>query len=169
MIRICHICILQKSRLRKSINKSLQLRQQVHNGSWGVNKSMIEKIPNSNQERSRIRTEQEYIAMGVKYALSTGLVKEAQKDLLLEKYLKPIYRKYLEIIEELRKEKVPEDELAKIVLKMNNCLEATRRIGSTDPDNIVRSIQDSRDRAQDEYTEYALTSLLDFVSETIRS
>ncbi|KKU52001.1 MAG: hypothetical protein UX72_C0011G0045 [Parcubacteria group bacterium GW2011_GWA2_47_10] len=107
---------------------------------------MTEKAP-INQERedkSRVRTEQEYVDMCVQYALSIGWVKEAQKDFLIEKYLKPIHRKYLEIIEELRKEKVPEDDLAKTVLRMNNCLESTRRIGSTDPENIIRSIEDAR-------------------------
>lgn len=133
---------------------------------------MTEKIPNKNQEREekpRVRTEQEYVDTVVQYALSTGWVKEAEKDILVEKYLKPIYRKYLGIIEELRKEEIPESELSKIIMRMNNCLESTRRIGSTDPNNIIRSIEDSRNRAQDEYTEYALTSLLDFVSEAIRS
>ena len=139
--------------------------------SWPIGKNMTEKAP-INQERedkSRVRTEQEYVDMCVQYALSIGWVKEAQKDFLIEKYLKPIHRKYLEIIEELRKEKVPEDDLAKTVLRMNNCLESTRRIGSTDPENIIRSIEDARNRAQDEYAEYALTSLLDFVSEIARS
>ena len=133
---------------------------------------MTEKIPSPDKEReekSRIRTEQEYVAMAVEYALSTGWIKEPQKDFLIEKYLKPIHGKYLEIIEELRKEKVPEDDLAKIILRMNSCLESTRRIGSTDPDNIIRSIEDRRNQAQDNYTEYALTSLLDFVSEVVRS
>ncbi len=133
---------------------------------------MTEKIPEPNKEReekSRIQTEEEYIDMGVQYALSRGWVKETEKDILVEKYLKPIYRKYLEIIEELRKEEVPESEVAKIVLRMNYCLEATRRIGSTDPNNIIRSIEDWKNQARDEYTEYALTSLLDLVSEVIRN
>ena len=133
---------------------------------------MTEKIPNPNQgigEKVRVRTEQEYVDMSVQYALSTGWIKEAEKEILVGKYLKPIYQKYLEVIEELRKEDVPENELAKIVLKMNACLEATRRIGSTDADNIIRSIADLRNRSHDDYTEYALTSLLVFVSELIRS
>jgi len=130
-------------------------------------KELHEKLKKKIEEESRIRTENEYIDAAVHYALSCGWVKEEQKDLLIEKYLKPIYQKYLEIIDDLRKEKVPEKELANIILRMNNCLESTHRIGSTDPDNIIRTIKDSRNRARDEYTEYALTSLLEFVSDII--
>src|SRR3989344_4872304 len=139
---------------------------------WAVGKSMNEETPSPNKiikEKSSIQTEQEYIDECVRYALSGGWVKEAKKDILVDDYLKPIYRKYLGIIEDLRKEKVPERELGMIILKMNYCLEATRRIGSTDPNNIIRSIEDFRNQARDEYTEYALTSLLDYVSGVIRS
>lgn len=133
---------------------------------------MGEKTPEINKEtekKCQVQTEQEYIGMCIEYALSTGWVKEQQKDILVEKYLKPIYQKYLEIIEELRNEEIPEGELAKIIIRMNNCLEATRRIGSTDPENIIKSIEDLKNQAKDEYAEYALTSLLDSASGVIRS
>ncbi|MBI2046271.1 MAG: hypothetical protein HYT28_02535 [Parcubacteria group bacterium] len=120
------------------------------------------------KERSRIRTEQEYVDKCIQYALSSGWAGEEQKDALIEKYLKPIYQKYLEIIEDLRTEKIPEDEIEKIISKMNDCLESTKRIGTTDPNNIIRSIEDYKNFvAKDIYTEYALKSLLEFVSATI--
>jgi hypothetical protein len=127
------------------------------------------KEPKFRQEKRNVQTEEEYIAAAVEYALSGGWVKKEQEGILVEKYLKPIYGKYLEIIEELKKREISKEELEMIIIKMNSCLESTRRIGSTDPQNIIRTIEAWRNDAQDVDTEYALTSLLDFVSEILRS
>lgn len=134
---------------------------------------MLEKLPDNNKEikaeQSSIRTEEEYIKKCVDYALSIGWVQEKDKDNLIDNYLKPIHRKYLEIIEEIRKEEVSNNELEIIIGKMNNCLIFTRRIGSTAPDNIIRSIQDAVERARDDYVEYALSSLLGIVRQVLQN
>lgn len=134
---------------------------------------MTEKIPDFNQEeeaKSHVRTEREYIAMGVEYALSTGWVKKVQKDVLVEKYLKPIHKKYREIIEELKNEKeVSEKDLKVVVRWLNYSLESTRRIGSTDKDNVIMTIEDYRDRVPYPYAHYAVESLLEFIKEALQS
>lgn len=140
---------------------------------WWINKTMIEKIPNQNQEkenRFRVQSEQEYITLCVEYALSTGWVKEAQQDVLVEKYLKPIHKKYCEIVEELKNEKeVSEEDLRVVVRWLNYSMESTRRIGSTDKDNVIKAIEDYRDRAPYPYTHYAVESLLEFIKEALQS
>jgi len=133
---------------------------------------MTELPPDLDREKdkkSRVKTEREYIDMCVQYAQSTGWVKGTDVDVLIDKYLRPIYKKYSEIISDLQRDKVPENELAKIILRMNNCLEATKRIGSTDPNNIIKSVEDSRNRARDVNTEYALTSLFDLISAVVHN
>ena len=120
------------------------------------------------EERPRVRTEQEYIEACVAYALSTGWIKENEKEVLVKKYLKPIHGKYLEIIDDLRKEDVLAKKLARIIERLNNCLDATRRIGSTDPNNIIRTIEDARNRAQWGYEEYALGMVSDFIAGLLR-
>lgn len=134
---------------------------------------MTEKIPDFNQEKGKkhmFQTEQEYIAMGVEYALSTGWVKKAQQGILVEKYLKPIHKKYCEIIEGLRNEKeVSEEDLRVVVRWLNYSLESTRRIGSTDKDNVIKAIEDYRGRAPYPYANYAVESLLEFVKEVLQS
>jgi len=112
-------------------------------------------------------SEQEYLDMAVKYALSVGWVKEKEKDILINDYLKPIYAKYLEIIKDLHQEGLAVGDITKIVTKMNRCLEATRRIGSTEPNNIVRTIRDYQLAAKNNHEEYALTLLSHIVSEVV--
>lgn len=118
---------------------------------------------------SIIQSEQDYIDNCVQYALSGGWVKETEKDILIDKYLKPIYQKYLEVIADLKKEMTNANELAAIITKMNFCLETTRRIGSTDPNNILRSIQDIKRSAQDTYSEYAIASLAQAIAEIVNN
>ena len=131
---------------------------------------MIEKIPDSKPEKTEldIQSEQEYFDMVLDYALDLGWVKKEEKEVLIEKYLKPIYQEYTKIIKELGDEgDVTDEEMKKAVEKMNLCLEATRRIGATDPANIIRTIDDLRRMSGNIYVEYAIASLRIIISEVL--
>lgn len=127
------------------------------------------------KDESKIIDESMYIDMCVDYALKTGWVRPEQKDILIEQYLKPIYQKYTEILNEVKSEVAAETDvetrIKTIIKRLNHILERTQRIGSTDHNNITRAIYDYRDRfcQSDEYLEYAATSLADFISELLYS
>lgn len=122
-----------------------------------------------------IMDEVTYLNTCVKYALNTGWVKPEQEELLKEEYLRPIYQKYSKLIGEVKEEIAAEpdsaEQLSKITLRLNHILERTQRIGSTDFNNIIKSINDYRDRfcQSDTYLEYSATSLADFVSDLLYS
>lgn len=127
------------------------------------------------KEEGKVMDEKVYFDMCVEYAISTGWVKLKEKDVFIEKYLKPIYQKYLETIEEVKMEIAsgPDKEilLKKIIKRLNHILERTARIGSTDPGNITRSIDDYYRMfcREDVYIEYAATSLAQFISDLLYS
>jgi len=131
--------------------------------------------PTESKNESKIVDESAYINACVDYALKTGWVKPEQKDLLINEYLLPIYRKYVEVIKEVKGEVAAETdakEVIKIVIRrLGHILDSTHRIGSTDHNNITRAIYDYRDRfcKSDTYLEYAATSLADFISELLYS
>lgn len=108
------------------------------------------------EKMTKIIPEQEYIDKCVAYALDLGWVKEDRKESFINQYLKPIHKAYLEILEDLKKENLPEDEIKDIVRKLHYCLHATRRIGSTDPENIIKTIEDHLRNPKTEEVEYAL-------------
>lgn len=135
---------------------------------------MTEKILNKIEKpKGEILNEDEYYKECCEYALSTGWVKKKEKDILIKEYLKPIYQKYLEIIEEtkneIKLEKDPGTTIDEIIEKLNIILERTKRIGSTDPSNITRSIFDyyKFSCTQNTYIEYATMSLGQFIADTI--
>lgn len=113
------------------------------------------------ERKSQVKIEAEYSAEVIEYALQGGWIKEAQLPLLREKYLQPIHRKYLEIIEEIKADNPPVLELQEAIRFLNFCLESTRRIGSTDANNILRSVADYRRQARSEYADYAVTAMQD--------
>ncbi len=123
----------------------------------------------------KVIDESAYVNACVDYALKTGWVKPEQKDILINGYLLPIYHKYDEIINEIKGEIATEpnaeETLKTITRRLGHILDRTRRIGSTDPDNIRHSIYDYRDMfcQSDMYLEYAITSLADFISELLYS
>lgn len=133
------------------------------------------KEPSEPKGESEMMNENEYIDMCVEYALKTGWVNPEQKDILIEEYLKPIYNKYIEVINEVKSEISAEKDAAELlktlIKRLNHILERTRRIGSTDHNNIIRSIYDYRNRfcQSDDYVEYAATSFGDFISELLYS
>jgi len=127
------------------------------------------------KDESRIIDENTYIDMSVDYALMTGWVKPEKKHILIDNYLKPIYQKYTEVINEVTTEVAAEADaeilLKTIIKRLNQILEPTRRIGSTEDNNITRSIYDYRDRLcqSNTYLEYAATSLADFIRDLLYS
>lgn len=131
--------------------------------------------PTEPKDESKLMDEKAYLDMCVDYALKTGWVKPEQKDILIEEYLKPIYKKYIEAVNEVKSEAASEkdeEQILKTVIKrLNHILERTKRIGSTDQNNITRSIYDYRNRfcQADDYVEYAATSLADFISRLLYS
>lgn len=135
---------------------------------------MFEK-PQTGREQTKgtILDEEEYYQNCIDYALRGGLVKEEQKETLKNDYLKPIYQKYLAVIEEVKQEMALESDtgttLEKIIAKLNSIMESTRRIGSTDSGNIIRSIDDLyRFRCtSDSYTEYAAMALYQCISDIL--
>ncbi|MDD5341293.1 MAG: hypothetical protein PHC97_02540 [Patescibacteria group bacterium] len=142
-----------------------------------MNKEKLNPLQPSTEERSRkkieedlkIKSEGDYVDESVDYALSTGWVKKEEKELFIKKYLAPIYKQYLEILEDLKKEKMSETEMKEIIRKLNYCLEATRRIGSTDPSNIMMTIRDILKGSKSSAQEYALRWFYEEAAKIINS
>ncbi|MFA6253248.1 MAG: hypothetical protein WCV69_03205 [Patescibacteria group bacterium] len=126
-----------------------------------------------NEDRGKILDENTYYEECLTYALDIGWIQASEKDLLIEKHLKPIYQKYLNIIQEvtaeLQKEKDSGTTIEKIIEKLNYILERTKRIGSTAPDNIIRSIDDYYrfSCTNNTYAEYAAMALYQFIAQNI--
>jgi hypothetical protein len=115
------------------------------------------------EEVPELITEEGYIEMVVSYALSGGWVTENQKDLLIEKYLKPLYKHAQEILEDVKKNGLDDpSDLPRIIRKLNWCLEATRRIGSTESSNILKTITDYKQTLKSDEEEYAVSSFYEF-------
>lgn len=115
-------------------------------------------------------SENDYIQKSVDYALSIGWVKESQKTQLIEKYLRPVYKHSLDIVCDVKKNGLEEgEEFDRVIRKLNWCLEATRRIGSTDPTNILRTIADYRRNVRSNEEEYAVDSFYEFVAKLLDS
>jgi len=113
-------------------------------------------------------SETAFVAQAVDYALSAGWVKKEQEQLLVEKYLRPIFAAFEVALSELDSiDEVTPEEKARVKARLITCLEATRRVGSTDPQNIIRSIEVRRDEAPDIYTEHVLTSFLEDVAHIV--
>lgn len=127
------------------------------------------------KNKIEIIDENTYIKTCVDCALRSGWVKPEKKDILINEYLLPIYRKYIAVIEEIRNEVASESDaeelISKIINHLNHILEITQRIGSTDHNNITRSIYDYRHMFcySNTYLEYAATSLADFIHELLYS
>lgn len=131
--------------------------------------------PNPEQEDvEHLMTEEEYINLCVTYALNGGWVEENQKDLLINKYLKPIYSEAVRVLEEVtpevEKEKDPVWSTQEIknfvVAKLNTCLNATRRVGSTDSNNILRTIKDGT-KTGSTWSRYVAEAMYEKVSEIL--
>lgn len=124
---------------------------------------------------TQILEESNYFETCITYALSVGWVKEQQVPILKDRYLSPIYRKYRDLLEEveeaLTKDQDPkkEEKMHWIRLRLIHILESTRRIGSTDSANIVRTIQDYVNWSclSEEYLEYAATSLEEHIRDLV--
>lgn len=118
-----------------------------------------------------------YIQMCVDYALRMGFVKEDQKEVLVKEYLEPIYQEYAETIAEARSLVAEEfkseaDQILimdLIVNRLSAILESTKRIGSTDPDNVIRSIEDFYRHActTEAHIEAAAGGLKDFIAKLL--
>lgn len=121
----------------------------------------------------KIISKDAYIQMCVDYALRVEFVKENEKDILIREYLEPIYQEYTETITEVRsliaEEFKSEDDqtlvMDLIVNRLNAILESTKRIGSTDTNNIIRSIEDFYRHActTESHVEVAAGGLKDFI------
>lgn len=131
----------------------------------------IPTFPNDKdwEKMAKVISEKDYIDKCVGYALDIGWVKEKQKELFIKKYLKPIYQAYLEILEDLKKEKLSQEETEDIIRKLHYCLYATRRIGSTEADNIIKTIQDYLRDPKTEAAEYALMWFYDELVKILNS
>ncbi|MDP3725785.1 MAG: hypothetical protein Q8R36_01150 [bacterium] len=122
---------------------------------------------------SEVISEKDYIEAASSYALESGWIKPEQKATLIEQYLQPIYKKYKEIIEDVKKEiadeEGSEEMMRKIIYALNYYLFTTRRIGTTDPNNIMLEIKDLyRMRASvHNYMEYALASLKEHIQDLL--
>lgn len=127
------------------------------------------KIEYFDFKTSEIISEKDYLEAASSYTIESGWVRLEQKETLINDFLRPIYKKYQEIIEEVKKDIADEENaekmMQKITLALNLCLQATRRIGVTDPNNILLGIGDIyRMRASDNnYMEYALESLQEYI------
>lgn len=136
---------------------------------------MSAEIPHPDERESapQILSEDEYFNQCVEYGTGLGWIKPGEKDILIEKYLSPIHQKYLELIGEVKQEVSQQEDgeaiLASVIKKLNICLEQTKRIGCTDPQNILRSIADYyRFACQDEtYTEYAVHLLHQTITQVL--
>src|SRR3989344_4511809 len=95
---------------------------------------------------SKLIGKTDYFKEAVDCALRTGWVKPEQKESLIRDYLRPIYKEYIKVLQEVKKELNQESEpyitIDKVIEKLNPILERTRRIGSTEPGNILREIEE---------------------------
>ena len=120
---------------------------------WPTSEEMKKEI----EEKSKLISEEDYLKNSIDYAISGGWVKADDVKNLENNYLKPIYQLYLEIIEDVKKEKdLSEEDLKNTIRYLNYCLEATRRIGSTDSVNIFRTIADDYKSSDNRFVKYAL-------------
>lgn len=135
---------------------------------WGMSKRLEER-----KMMETVRTEEGYVTAVAEYALAGGWVKPEQKEILVREYLKPIHRKYIEILKQIDQEIGEENALVRreVVRKMNAILDSTKRIGSTDLNNIIRSIQDYKERFgfTNDYVEFALEDLVNFIADLLYS
>lgn len=138
-----------------------------------MNENKREGFISFDKPKAEVLNEEKYYQECIEYALDTGFIKEKQVDILRDKYLKPIFQKYLDIMrevdDEIKLEEAPGPTIEKIIEKLNIIMERTKRIGSTDPGNITRSIKDYYDFSckNDTYVEYAAMALYQFVADTI--
>lgn len=126
-----------------------------------------------NKNEVKMFEEADYIKAATDYALAVGWVRPEQIPILIEHYLKPIHKKYrdlvAEVAEAIEQESEPDIQMETIIRRLNAILDATRRIGSTDPANIGRSIFDYRSRfcRSNVYLEYAANSLAETISKVL--
>ena|SRR3989344_4805790 len=123
-----------------------------------------------NQEyKTQVMEENVYVESCLSYTLSNGWLKPEQEESLVRDCLKPIHDKYTEILGEVRSE-APE-ELPRVIGRLNAIMESTRRIGSTDPSNITRSMEDFYGIfcTGSIYPEYASRSLIDRINKLIQN
>lgn len=135
---------------------------------------MIERSPKKENiwEVAEIIEEAGYIDECVCYALDTGWVKETDRSLFIDSYLKPIHEQYIKVIQEVRIEITGKDDIEermqKLIKRLNSILSRTERIGSTDPNNIIRSVHDYiRMFCRDVYEEYAAQMLANKIGECV--
>ncbi len=118
---------------------------------------------------TQIIPEDEYFDFCVNHALEGGWVKKEEKEILIKNYLKPIYQEYLKVIEEVKTELEKEENSEKrtelLMKRLNLCLFITRRIGSTAPGNILRTINDDIKFSRDEWIRYALEAMEEKIRE----
>lgn len=104
-------------------------------------------------------SEEDYFSDVTEYALSVGWVKENKKNVLIERYLQPIYDEYFGAVSYLRENNTDGETMAKVTRRLNQCLYATRRIGSTDANNILMEIEDIRNNSKTNEEEFAVTAI----------
>ena len=122
---------------------------------------------------SKLIGKTDYFKEAVDCALRTGWVKPEQKESLIRDYLRPIYREYIKVLQEVKKELNQESEpyitIDKVIEKLNPILERTRRIGSTEPGNILREIEEYIQFAcKETYSVYAAETLAIKIAEVLR-
>lgn len=140
-----------------------------------LEKELTNQEPNPEKEnKQKLMSEEEYLNLCVDYALKTGWVKEDQKDNLINNYLKPIYQEAVNILQDIEKElkKNPEpfsyqEGLHFVIGRIEMCLKTTRRIGSTDPENILRSLQDNINASQYYWSRHVAEAMYEKVSEIL--
>jgi hypothetical protein len=109
----------------------------------------FEEIPIQQEKPlKQLFSEREYIEMCTKESIGGGYLEESDRDMLITRYLKPLYQAAQEILEEVDENTSVESEpdfapyRNRIVRNLRSCLSATTRIGVTDPNNILRSIRE---------------------------
>ena len=103
---------------------------------------MEHESPENPLERLGLRTRESYFGSAQQKALETGFIREHEIPEFLGRYMTPIYDAYLATVEELATSTQDEQVLRDTVRNMNACLDRTLRIGSTEPENILRGMGD---------------------------
>lgn len=117
------------------------------------------------KQHARIIPEDEFITETEADIFALGWITSARRGLLERKYLRPMYKKYEEIIRDVREEAgVTEQEIGSVVEDLNYCLEQMKRFGATDSNNILQTVSDMKRRSRTVVQRYALESMQDFLT-----
>ncbi|MFH1404658.1 MAG: hypothetical protein ABIH21_00990 [Patescibacteria group bacterium] len=120
------------------------------------------------------KTKDEYIQECIEHALELGWLKEADMEVFKTKYLIPVFETYTQELRGVQEILELEDEITResvwpnVLRRANNVLETMKRVGATDPQNILRTIVETKRSCRDDYSKQVVTVLMEKVVEVLK-